>query len=379
MDVISFTARTARTAPQASPAASLAIIIPTLNEAQNIQPLVEKLEASLWKRDYEIVIVDDWSSDGTAGVVSHLARCQGNVRLLRRYGRTGLSSAVIEGVLATCATVVAVFDADLQHDEAILPTLLDLVASGATDLAIGSRYVEGGSCGTWRRDRAAASLASTWLARMALPSAVHDPMSGFFAMRTDRFIELVPRLRGAGFKLLFDILMASPRDIRITEVPYVFRSRLTGVSKLGPRVARDYAASLMHGLIGRHLAARLAAYGMIGLLGLGVHLAVLRLLLAGLDVSFVRSQTAAVVAAIGFNFTLNNRLTFRDRSLRGRRLLAGLVSFYVICGIGAIANVGVGSLVYADRHRWWLAGIAGAVVGSVWNFAAAATVTWRKR
>ena len=379
MEVVSLPAQQTWRTGHASPPAALAIIIPTLNEAPNIQPLIEKLEASLWGRDYEIVIVDDWSSDGTAGVVTALARTQGNVRLIRRFGRSGLSSAVIEGALSTCADVVAVFDADLQHDETVLPALLDLVASGTADLAIGSRYVEGGSCGAWRKDRALMSRASTWIAERALPIAVRDPMSGFFAMRADRFRDLVPKLRGTGFKLLFEILMASPPDIRITEVPYIFRPRLAGVSKLGPRVAADYAAAVVNGLIGRHLAARLAAYGTIGLLGLGVHLTVLRLLLGGLDVSFVRAQTTAVIAAIGFNFTLNNRLTFRDRSLRGRRLFAGLVSFYVICGVGAIANVGVGSLVYADRQRWWLAGIAGAMVGSVWNFAAAATVTWRRR
>ena len=379
MEVVPFPSRTIRQPAHASQCARLAIIIPTLNEAQSIGPLIERLATSLAGRDYEIVIVDDWSGDGTAEMVAELARGQRHIRLIRRFGRSGLSSAVIEGALSTCAEVVAVFDADLQHDEAVLSQLIDLVASGSTDLAIGSRYVAGGSCGAWRKDRAAISRAGTWLAAMALPVAVHDPMSGFFAMRADRLVALVPRLRGAGFKLLFDILMASPGDIRVTEVPYVFRSRLAGTSKLGPRVAADYAVSVIHGLIGRHLAARLAAYGAIGLLGLGVHLTVLRLLLAGLDVSFVRAQAAAVIAAIGFNFTLNNRLTFRDRALRGRKLFAGLASFYVICGIGAIANVGVGSLVYADRHRWWLAGIAGAVVGSVWNFAAAATVTWRKR
>ena len=357
---------------------SIAIVVPTLNECDNIRPLLALLDRTLIGQRYEIVFVDDWSSDGTPELIAGIARERPDVRLIRRFGRRGLSSAVIEGMLATTTDVVAVIDADLQHDESILPRLYDLVASGEADVAIGSRYAEGGSTGDWCARRRRASRAATRLAEIALPVRVADPMSGFFVVRRATLEAAVPQLSGKGFKVLLDLLMSAPGPVRVREVPYTFRQRAAGTSKLGCGVMFDYARLVAGKAVKRLLPARLVSFGAVGLVGLGVHLCVLNAMLSLARLPFATAQGIAVMVAIASNFLLNNMLTFRDRTLRGARMLSGLGSFYLVCGLGALANVGIGSLVFADAQRWWVAGIAGAVVGSVWNFVAASAVTWRK-
>ncbi len=365
----------ARVSP--SPVA-LAVLVPTLNECDNIAPMVAALDAALLGRAYEIVFIDDWSTDGTADAVAAIAMTRSDVRLIRRYGRRGLSSAVVEGALATVAPVIAVIDADMQHDEALLPALVDTVASGQADVAIGSRYIADGSVGDWNAGRARASRIATILSGYLLKQPIGDPMSGFFAVRRDVLIAALPQLSSIGFKILLDLIVSSPVRLRVVELPYSFRNRLAGTSKLDSGIAVDFALMLIDKTIGRFVPARLVLFGAVGVLGLGIHLTALRLFLAT-GVAFAAAQTAAVVAAMTFNFALNNALTYRDRRLTGVRWLTGLLSFYAVCGIGAIGNVGVGSYVFAAQHSWWLAGIAGAVVGSVWNFAASSVLTWRKR
>ncbi len=357
---------------------AFAVIVPTLNEAGNIAVLVAALDRALAGRAHEILFVDDWSTDGTPGAVAALAATRPDIRLIRRYGRRGLSTAVIEGALATFAPIVAVIDADMQHDESLLPRLIDTIESGMADIAIGSRYVSGGSVGEWDAGRARGSRVATLLARRLLPSPVADPMSGFFAVRRDALIAALPHLSNMGFKILLDLLVSSPVPLRVTELPFTFRARHAGDSKLDSGVAIDFLLLLLDKSLGRWLPPRLILFGAVGMAGLVVHLAILRATL-GLGARFAIAQTIAVVTAIAFNFVLNNALTYRDRRLRGAALLPGLLSFYAVCGLGAVANVGAGAFVFARQPRWWLAGIAGALIGSLWNFAASSVTTWRKR
>lgn len=358
---------------------SVAIIIPTLNEVDNIRPLIASLDTALLARAYELIFVDDWSSDGTAELILEIATQRTDIRLIRRFGRKGLSSAVIEGMLSTSAPIVAVLDADRQHDERILPELIDLVANGTADLAIGSRYMADGSTGDWQAKRVAISQFATSLARYFLPANVSDPMSGFFVIRRDKVEAAVPALSSTGFKVLLDLITSSPSPLKIAERPYHFRQRIAGESKLDSAVAIDFLFLIIDKAFRRFAPPRLIMFGAVGLLGVVVHLTMLRLSIDVVQASFAAAQTIAVVTAIAFNFTLNNAFTYRDRKLTGIRWFIGLLSFYVVCGFGAIANVGVGILVFSNNPRWWLAGIAGAAVGSIWNFAASSFVTWRKR
>jgi dolichol-phosphate mannosyltransferase len=357
----------------------LALIIPTLNEHDNIRPLLAALRETLAGLSWEAIFVDDGSRDGTAELIAGIGREDRSVRLIRRHRRRGLSSAVVEGALATTAPVVAVIDADRQHDEAILPALYRAVTRGGADVAVGTRYTKGGSMGGLSAARTRISRFATKAAAIVTRASLSDPMSGFFVIRQSCLLEALPRLSTTGFKVLLDLLVSSPQPLRVAEVPYHFRCRTAGESKLDSLVALQFGAMLVEKLSGGWFPPRLIMFGAVGALGLLVHLAILSAMLYGFHLAFPVAQMTAVVSTIAFNFYLNNSFTYRDRRLRGMAAARGLASFYLVCGIGAVANVGIGDLVFSTEHRWWLAGIAGAAIGAVWNYAASSFLTWQDR
>ena len=354
----------------------LAVIIPVLNEADNLAPLIEQIDAALDGIVWEALIVDDNSPDGTASRARLMARSDPRVRIVQRIGRRGLSSAVIEGMLASAAPVLAVIDGDLQHDETLLPKLYRAVAEQGNDLAVGTRYQEGGSTGDWDASRERMSRFATALSRRLLKAEMSDPMSGFFAVRRDVVEAAMPHLSSIGFKILMDLVASSPTRLKIAELPYTFRNRLHGTSKFDARVAQEFAILLLEKMFGRFLPVRFLMFAMVGSLGLVVHLAVLGGGIAA-TLPFQFAQSLAVAVAMTGNFFLNNSLTFRDMRLRGASLWRGLASFYAVGLVGAIGNVGVGAVVYRLEGIWWLAGLAGVAVGVVWNYAASSVVTWR--
>jgi dolichol-phosphate mannosyltransferase len=354
----------------------LAVVIPTYNEAANVEKLLCLLDDALKGIVWEAIFVDDNSVDGTARLIRKIGRNNIRVRVLQRLGRRGLSSAVIEGMLATSAPVLAVIDADLQHDEALLPRLYAAVQGGA-DLAVGSRYVGAGGVGEWDARRQAVSRGATALAKHILRTELTDPMSGFFVISRNAFEASLPRLSGGGFKILLDIVASAPGPLKLVELPYVFRTRTAGESKLDLMVTAEYLKLLADKAVGHIVPIRLLLFLIVGGLGVAVHLGVLgALLFSGLGFAF--AQAGAVGTAMTFNFVLNNTFTYSDRRLRGMRFFTGLFSFYAVCLIGAAANVGVGTYYHGADHSWWLAGVAGALIGAVWNFAASSVITWRR-
>lgn len=357
----------------------LSVVIPTLNEVGNVEPLLAKLEAALAGIEWEAIFVDDGSSDGTPELLTRIAQADRRVRMIRRIGRRGLSSAVVEGALASTTPIVAVIDADLQHDERILPDLYRAIAVDGHELAIGTRYHDGGSTGEWADQRLKISRFATALAAPLMKTRLSDPMSGLFAVRRDILMEAAPNLSNVGYKILLDIIASSPRPLKVAEVGYTFGTRQSGASKLDEMVALEYIELLLDKTIGRLIPVKLVQFGAIGVLGVGVHLALLYLSLNMFGAAFAMAQATAVVGAMTFNFALNNRFTYRDRQLKGARWFKGLISFYLVCSLGAVANVGIGSLVYAQVHGWAIAGIAGAIVGSVWNYVASGWLTWTRR
>jgi len=367
----------AATAVDAAPL-QLAVIIPTFNEAGNIEQLLQRLTIALGGIHWEALFVDDDSPDDTAAMVRRIGIIHRHVRVVHRIGRRGLSSAVIEGMLASCAPVLAVIDGDLQHDESILPQMFDFIARGEADLAVGTRYADGGSTGDWSATRVRLSRLATMMGQRTLATGLSDPMSGFFAIHSDAVMAAVPQLSSIGFKVLLDIVASSPRPLKIVEIPYCFRARNAGESKADARVFAEFAALLIDKKIGHLVPIRLLSFLGVGALGVGVHLVVLGSAI-GLGVHFLTAQALAVLLAMTFNFMLNNILTYRDRQLRGWQLVTGLASFYAVCLVGAAANVGIGNWVNDTDGRWWLAGIAGAAVGAIWNFAVTSVVTWRRR
>jgi dolichol-phosphate mannosyltransferase len=355
----------------------LSIVVPTFDEKDNVEELVRRIERALGGTQWEILFVDDDSPDGTAEAVRSLAKRDSRVRCLQRIGRRGLSSACVEGILAGSSPYVAVIDADLQHDERLLPLMLLRLAQGDLDVVVGSRNVDGGDIGEWNEKRAAMSRFATGLSRFATRADLQDPMSGFFMMRRDSFMELAHRLSNIGFKILLDIFASAPEPLRFVELPYSFRDRFSGESKFDAAAMWDYLMLLADKAVGHVVPVRFVAFSLVGALGTLMHMAVLTVLLKAGGLDFGPSQAIAAVAAMTGNFLLNNALTFRDKRLSGWRMLVGFLTFCSACGIGAIGNIGIADYLFASHHSWWLAGLSGVLIGAVWNYAATSLVTWR--
>lgn len=357
----------------------LSIVVPTFKEAGNVRTLVDRIGAALEGVDWEVIFVDDDSPDGTADAVRALARQDPRVRCLQRLGRRGLSSACVEGLLASSAPYLAVMDADLQHDERILPTMLGILRAGEADIAIGSRNVEGGSIGNFAEDRAKISRIATRLSRAVTKVPVTDPMSGYFMLTSRLLHSTVRDLSATGFKILLDLLGSAPADVRVREVPYRFGERLAGESKLDTKAVWDYLVMLLDKTVGRFVPTRFIVFSLVGLAGVAVHMAVLATLFASGRTSFVWGQAWATLVAMTFNYALNNELTYRDRRLRGAAWLGGWASFVVACSIGAAANVGIAEFLFEHENPWAVSAMAGILVGAVWNYAVTSVYTWRTR
>ena len=361
-------------------APELAVVLPSYNERANIVPMLEALEVALADIRHEVIIVDDDSPDGTWALAQQLALTRPRLRCLRRVGRRGLASAAIEGMLATGAPYIAVMDADLQHDERALTRMLARAREVDADVVVGSRFAEGASVGDdFAASRLMASRVATWLCNRMVPGDLTDPLSGFFMMRRDFFVSIVRRIRTDGFKVLVDALLVAPPDVRLAEVPFDFRGRRQGVSKLDALVVWNLglslATSLTFGLVPRRFLSFIAVGGM----GAAVHMAVLALGYRAMGLAFGTAQVAAIIVAMTFNFFLNNSLTFRDRRLRGPRLLLGLGVFYLSCSLGAVVNYAVSARLFDAGIHWALAGFVGAVAGAGWNFAMTSVFAWRAR
>jgi dolichol-phosphate mannosyltransferase len=354
----------------------LSIIVPTFNERENIAELIGRLVVCLGDRSWEVVFVDDDSPDGTADLVREHAAADSRVRCVQRIGRRGLSSACVEGMLATTAPYLAVIDADLQHDERLLPQMLDTLRQGDSDIVVGSRYAPGGDIGDWDARRARMSRFAMRLSRVLVPAELTDPMSGFFMMRRSVLDGSVHRLSAIGFKILTDVFASFPQPLRFKELPYRFRVRRAGQSKLDSVTVWDYVMLLLDKMIGRWIPVRFLGFSIVGAMGVVVHFAVLTLGFQGLHSGFVAGQAVATLCAMTFNYAVNNVLTYRDMRLRGLRWLRGWASFVLACSIGGIANLGVASTVYGLGHGWFPSAFAGILVGAVWNYGVTMMLTW---
>ncbi len=362
------------------PAPEITVVLPTYNERDNVPIAIERVARALDGRLWEIIVVDDDSPDGTSDVVNAISERDGRVRCIRRVGRRGLSGACVEGMIAAASPIVAVMDSDLQHDETILPRMLEAVKSGSADIAVGSRYVDGGASNEGLSAvRQAGSKLANGLAKVLLGVRLNDPMSGFFMLRREMVERLEPKLSRQGFKILLDIVASAPRSIRVVEVPFSFRERVAGESKLDELVTIEFLALILSKLLFNAVSVRFILFMGVGATGVVVHLAVLRAGLVVPGIAFEVAQTVATVVAMTWNFFLNNWLTYRDRRLHGLAMVRGLLSFYLVCSLGVVANVGVAGMVHEADQVWWVAGIAGAVIGAVWNYAASAALTWRVR
>ena len=360
------------------PSYDLCIVIPTLNERENIGLLLEKLRSTLHDIRYEVIVVDDDSPDGTAAVVKRLSRNQPNLHVLHRIGRRGLSSACIEGMLATSAPYIAVMDADLQHDETVLPEMYRLISANHLDLVVGSRNIGGGSMGDFSDWRIKLSRLGRRLSGVERHAQLTDPMSGFFIVRRSFFERIAHRLTAIGFKILLDIVLSADGQVRVGEVPSHFRIRQHGQSKLDLIVGLEYLELILDKLIGSYVSVRFVLFSLVGTIGAVIHLLLLGLLLIDERFTFIESQAFATGIVMVLNYVMNNSFTYRDRRRRGSAFWVGMLTFCIACSLGGIANVLISAEAFRQGMPWPLAGVTGLLFSAVWNYGVTSMITWRR-
>lgn len=357
-------------------APELSIIVPTFNESQNIQALIDALSCAIEDINWEVIFVDDNSPDNTSSLVRKIANSNHRVRCIQRLNRRGLSSAVIEGILSTSSPFVCVMDADLQHEEKIISTMFQSLKKG-TDLVIGSRYIENASTGSLPEHRVKISQAATIIGNKILDHKLSDPMSGFFMFRRELFENAMPKLSGKGFKILLDIVASANKDIKIEELPYHMKKREHGDSKLSFIVVWEFFSLLANKFLGKYIPLQFIMFITVGLSGVIVHLSTLYITHKLLLIDFSYAQVFSIIVAMTTNYLLNNYLTFQDKKHTGKAIFKGLISFYITCSLGALINLAVSTTSFDYGFSWWFAGLLGAISGAVWNFALSSTYTWR--
>jgi dolichol-phosphate mannosyltransferase len=370
-----------------------AVILPTYNERANIARMVERIDAALQGFAWEAIFVDDNSPDGTADEARRIALADPRIRVIERIGRRGLASAAIEGMCASAAPIVAVMDADGQHDPALLPGMYAAITSGDYDVAYASRFAEGASTEAWGRpDRVKASGIANAIARRVTGVDLTDPMSGFFMLRGETLRADAHRLSGVGFKILLDILATVDQPLRVKEFPLNFAARMEGESKLDRTVVFEFLIGLYDKWLGRIIPTRFALFATVGAFGVLVQLAMLWLMLSvflherfvyghwsGGEITFDIANTIAALAAMTFNFVLNNELTYADKRLRGMLpLLKGWAKFALTCSIGILSNIASADALKRIHINDIVAVLVGIILASVWNFALSSKFVWGK-
>ncbi len=359
------------------PCPDVTIVVPTYMERRNIETLIERLQVVLVGVNWEVIFVDDSSPDGTAAIAKELGQFDARIRCIRRIGRRGLAGACIEGVLASQARYICVMDADLQHDENLIPQMLNVLQRNECDLIIASRYMTDEPIAGLTGRREHLSRFATLLSRRFLHITLSDPLSGFFAMRRDMFDDIAAKLSPDGFKLLLNIVLVEGPHLNIIEIPFGFRARHHGESKLDTRATLDFCALLLSQATANIIPQRFLLFFAVGLSGIAVHFLMLKLLMIG-DSNFIYAQGAAAAVAIVSNFWLNNNLTYRDQKLSGIDALRGFALFVLICSFGFVSNISISDWIFVGDKAWWLAGFAGAVVSAVWNYSVSAALVWRR-
>jgi len=378
-----------RKAPQ------LSVITPTFNEAENVEPLLDGLGAALAGVTHEILVVDDDSPDRTWEIAERYAAEHPTVRVLRRFSDHGLSSAVMAGMEASTGRVIAVIDADMQHDERVLPQMVELIEAGEAELVVGTRGADGGSYGSWSPLRRFVSWVAATIARVFLRVSTTDPMSGFFAVSRDAYRRAAPAVNPQGFKILLEFIGRNP-GLRVSEVGYEFRNRVHGETKMSPSIIRSYLLAVFELRFGRQVKGQFFLYSLVGASGVLVNLVVFALCeVAGtgsIDVGFARPLRWSLIAGIAVstvsNFLLNNYFTFWERRYRRRQLAQGFALFAVVSGLGVVVHVAVFQFL---QNNGWGNGVLGIgltrllhdgigfVVALVSNYFLNVNYIWRRR
>lgn len=374
-----------RIAAAASDGIRLSLVIPTFNEAKNVGEMVRRLTELLdgpLGDAYELIVVDDDSPDKTWEVAAGLMGEYPKLRVLRRQGERGLSTAVIRGWQAARGEVLAVIDADLQHPPEVTLDLWKEIEKGA-DLAVASRHVEGGGVSDWAFYRRVLSRGAQLLGLALLPGVlgrVTDPMSGYFMIQRSAIADRP--MSPLGYKILIEVV-GRGNVRRIGEVGYVFRERVAGESKVTWTLYVDYLRHLVRLRLDSLPIARFVRFCLVGFSGVFVDMGLLYLLSdpSTLHMGLTRSKVIAAEVAIMNNFLWNDAWTFRDMAhgqTRPSAKLKRFVKFNIICLVGVALNVILLNLQFnlLGMNRY-LANATAIGIVTVWNFWLNTRLSWR--
>jgi len=360
----------------------LSVVIPTYNEKDNIGLILNEFDRpafeALRSQIARIVFVDDDSPDGTAEAI-RTAQCLLPIVCIQRVGRSGLSSAVIEGMMICDTPMIAVMDSDGQHRIEDLSAMVQRAREEHADLVVGSRFFETDRQQSHRGIRHLASQLGNALAKTLLARDVRDPLTGFFLISRPMLMSIVRDLKPIGFKILFDILfLLRGRRFTLLEHQILFGVRQAGASKLDASVVLEFIDQIAHRLSRGVVPEKFLSFVAVGGSGVAVHFGVLYAMVQ-FELAFLPSQTAATSVAMLWNYALNNEITFRRHRRSGLDWVRGLLLFVGFCSLGALANVGIANALFEQHYSWWLSGLAGVVVGTVFNFSLSRSYVWRRR
>jgi len=351
----------------------LSIIVPTYNEAESLPFLVDKVHDALTGFDYELIVVDDNSPDGTGHLAEELSRDK-PIKVIHRQGKLGLASAVIEGFRQANGDVMGVIDADLQHPPEYIPKLMQAIEKA--DIAIASRYIDGGGMEDWTISREMISRGAKIIPQFlfARIREVKDPLSGFFLFR--RSVIDGVKLNPVGYKILLEILVKGNHN-GVVEVPYVFKGRERGTSTFNTTEQVNYLKHLWRLILAEKEIERFIKFCMVGVSGVLVNEGIYWLLTRFGDLKDIISVSISIEISILSNFLLNDLWTFRDRRESGSIPFRAL-KFNLICGAGALINFGMFYLLTRAFDLFdMLALLIAIFIAMSFNFVFNKWLTWR--
>tara|TARA_Y100001980_G_C14549492_1_gene331399 strand:- start:96 stop:1187 length:1092 start_codon:yes stop_codon:yes gene_type:complete len=358
----------------------ISIIIPTFNEAKNIRYLINDIENLLKNLNYEIIIVDDDSSDGTAFEVNKLMELNQNIYLISRVGRSGLSSAIKEGLIFGKGEFLIVLDGDGQHDAKCILDFINKIKGTDLDMVIASRFLEASQIEGLSDKRSLGSKIANIASRVSLSSNYQnltDYLSGCFCVNRKNTELLIRKIEINGFKFLYELLALSKGSLLIEEIPLIFKERNYGKSKLDLAIVWDFFISILHNISYRCLPRRAISFGLVGISGVFVQLFITLFLTKIFFIDFKSALPFSVVCAATSNFLINNQLTFRSNRLRSFDLLKGLLKFLLVASLPVIANVGIATAFYQYiSPDTFIAQISGIAIVYAWNYLASSLFVW---
>jgi|TARA_X000000368_G_scaffold4609_1_gene3524 dolichol-phosphate mannosyltransferase len=360
----------------------ISIVIPTFNEVKNIIPLLKTLINIVIDFKYEIIVVDDDSPDGTSQEIVKFMKDNKKVKLITRVGRSGLSSAIKEGLIFAQGKYLLVLDGDGQHEPTFVLNMIKRIKKNKVAIIIGSRFLNSSRLEGLSKKRSIGSKVANKIAGASLPknySNLTDHLSGCFCLNKEKTEYLIRKIEINGFKFLYELLSVSKGKLIVEEVPLIFKERRYGNSKLDLAIVWDFFISILHSFTFRVIPRRAISFGLVGFTGIFVQLFITSFLTRILLIEFYDALPFAIICAATSNFLINNQVTFRSNRLIKLALLIGFFKFLLIASLPIIANIGITTAFYkyisADT---FIAQIAGIVIVYAWNYLASSSFVWNK-